>query len=88
MHVLCSFESLINDESTEHTRSSVSSFLLPHSRLPTPQHPFILLIYSAETAVLPSAAFSAVAMTHAHSCTLVHTHTHNRAHVCVYSVSI
>lgn len=42
--------------------------LLPHSRLPTPQCLFILLIYSAETAVPPSTAFP-VGMTHTHICT-------------------
>ncbi len=64
----------------EHTRSSVSSSLLPHSRLPTPQYLFILLIYSAETAVPPSAAFP-VGMTHDSWCTYMYAHTQSCTYV-------
>ena len=77
------------DESTVNTILSIHDplflLLLPHSRLPTPQCLFILLIYSAETAVPPSTAFP-VGMTHTHTCTHTHTHIRNRAHVCLSMV--
>ena len=75
------------DESTVNTILSIHDplflLLLPHSRLPTPQCLFILLIYSAETAVPPSTAFP-VGMTHTHTCTHTHAHTYVIAHMCVY----